>query len=440
VGITEQALELGWHDAWLHEQRGYHGRWEASGQRDQAIPESRATWATWGAQGDALLKQSVGHKAHMLRTHDVIVYGDAQLRPGGFGMVTVLMPAEIIKLRHHWERHGKRRRRYSDLTVRLPDGREVEQSMPDNSDIKLLPRPKRHRRAPAHHAPPKPKPEPKPKVEPEPGSIAWFREHPGEVPPATTPIGQMRPFGLPPMKPPPPEPPPKTVTGEPNWKALKPGASDPLGMVVTPDDIVNGDKAGQQAAIAMVQHGLDHQKQFVPKLADRQVIIFKNFPDITTDGETKTTTPGEPIEVSPSVISGGADAENARLMREGWWVPCDPQWSEADCVVAHEFGHVLASHQNMTAMDNFWYQLAQTLNIEGPSTWHDPITGEDHPDMDEWLASYKDTIKDQVSEYATTNRFELQAELWREYTMSRHPRPPAKLYGDWMMDHLGRYA
>jgi hypothetical protein len=76
------------------------------------------------------------------------------------------------------------------------------------------------------------------------------------------------------------------------------------------------------------------------------------------------------------------------------------------------------------------------LGVKPPDTFKDPISGRQTPDPGSWVIEHEDTIKRQVSAYAVTDPLELEAELWKEYTMSSHPRPPAKWWGDYIMSHL----
>ena len=201
--------------------------------------------------------------------------------------------------------------------------------------------------------------------------------------------------------------------------------------------------AQAQAAIAEIQHSLDLQSRFIPKIAGHQVIRIEKPEGYEGNkgvmGVTLTQG-GDQIEVSPNVsnvLTGGwSDREKKRVEARGWWTPSDPQYNLADTTVAHEMGHVVVDRIPQQALNDSWAGLAKVLGVKPPDTFKDPISGRQTPDPGSWVIEHEDTIKRQVSAYAVTDPLELEAELWKEYTMSSHPRPPAKWWGDYIMSHL----
>jgi hypothetical protein len=117
----------------------------------------------------------------------------------------------------------------------------------------------------------------------------------------------------------------------------------------------------------------------------------------------------------------------------GFWVPSDPQYSLADTTVAHEEGHVLADRVSLDAPGALYSvkllkPLSKAMGVPTPVS--------DVDDIQDWIKNNKPAISKSVSEYGATNYGELQAELWSEYTMNANPRPPAKVYGDYVTAQL----
>lgn len=488
--ISGQALDLSWRDAWRHELRGPHGEWVKSPvEALVAAPASKLAGLRdgnggWVHDNDVLEKAATGRRAGGARKGDYILYGVTIPDPTGFGYASDLRPTEITALHHSWEGHGKKRHRLTTITTGYGD-----ETMRDGSSVKILPRedvrkllraeqrghplPAPPRPAPVPHPAPAPKPRPLPPEFLPPGSWVGIKPEQGQVITMPDPDGSGRTVKVTrsaapghvhvahadgkaedvpaafvehptapnrftgPVPVPAPVPAPRPVPVDTGKHA---------GSVTVVSDDVIPDPAQRAAAIAEARHALDLQDKFVPKIAENQLMTFTSDLGDTTNAETLY---GEEILLNPynaravgnvtKTIKGlTPDDLQKRDEGMGWWVPSDPQYSLMDTTVAHEEGHVIADKVSRKAMMSLdlWDPLAKAVGVPPPATFRDILGGHPTIDLAEWVQDHQAQLKTAVSEYGTTNLPELQAELWSEYTMNADPRPPAKIYGDYITAQL----
>jgi len=392
-----------------------------------ALRNPDGSWITGPDQNDTLTKAATGRAARGARVHDVVLYGITEPAPGGFGLRQRLVPMEVTQVRHHFEGAGKtrsgvsRRHRYTDMELRDPEtGQTITDSVKDGTSVKLFPR-EAVRKIGKPTAPPPPPP------------VSAFPDFkwPAATPTPPSPVQKFKP---------PPVPAP-----------LKPTPSGHFGHIS--DTTVLG-AAVRPAAIAEAQHALDLQGAFIPMIARQQKVTFS--PDLahkTTMGETL---PDDSILINPYIaeaygnisllIHGMTPAELQKRDQDPhvpgydgpWWVPSDPQYSLADTTIAHEEGHVVADDVSHTAMmsPDLWTPLAKSMGVEPPGTFRDAFNGKQILDVNAWVRHNFGVITKNVSQYGSHSLAEMQAELWGEYTMNAVPRPPAKIYGDYVIAQL----
>lgn len=101
-------------------------------------------------------------------------------------------------------------------------------------------------------------------------------------------------------------------------------------------------------------------------------------------------------------------------------------------VFAHEFGHhvdQVLKRYSYAERRSFWEGVSRELGIKNP-----PATVLD-TDLQDWIDKNKAAIVGKVSRYSATNRFELMAEIWQEYsTMGANARSWIKKIGKRMQD------
>ena len=444
------------------ELRDARGEWSRDGEAEElraapavsplaALRNPDGSWITGPEQNDTLTAAATGRAARGVRLHDVVLYGKTEPRPDKFGFQQRLVPMEVTALHHHFEGTGKtkggvsRRHRYADWTLTDPEtGQEREESLKDGASVKVFPREavRAAVKAEQHGKAPAAKPAAKPPTVP--GGFHW----PAPAPPAP------KPAPSPPFTAPIPPPLPPAALYAPFKPGIPPALPGHYGHVGTAfADTIRG-KAARAAAIAEAQHGLDLQGAFIPMIAKAQVLTFS--PDLEHETTMGETLPDDTILISPYIaaavgnisrkVRGLTPAELQKheqdphaLGYDGpWWVPSDPQYSLADTTIAHEEGHVVAddvSHAAMMSPD-LWTPLAAALGADPPGTFRDALNGKPVLDVSAWVRHNLTAITKGVSQYGSSSVAELQAELWGEYTMNARPRPPAKIYGDYVTAQL----
>lgn len=398
MSITDQAIGLA---AWEHERRGWHGEW-GSGTGPEAAHALKALPS--GSFSSADYKRAIkGKTARNVRRGDWVAWADDVFSGGG--LVAVFRPVQITSARHHTTGRGRKRHPYVTLTY--DDG--TTQTVRAGSVIDTID-PGKLGKAPS---PTHPKPAPSPTHPHDPFGPGWLAHEPKPAP-----------------SPPAPGPP------HPLPKGKEPGD---IGAT-----IAGGyDKAQYMMAMSEAQRGLDIQARYLPGLARRQKINITNDLGSGTPKSVlgQEESANERIDLRPKIFDAfSSEAATGREKRQaevrGWWTQTDPQHSLSDVTVAHEFGHVVGEELPDRYSKDLWDGLAKQLGMSPPTTFYDPVTRRHLVSPDDWVAANKDELAVLISEYGSSDHFELEAELWRNYTMNSHPGPVAKWYGDFMMAHL----
>ena len=155
------------------------------------------------------------------------------------------------------------------------------------------------------------------------------------------------------------------------------------------------------------------------------------------------------LEIHPSVFDATAPDVLKRGVDSGWWVPVGPDDTLTDSVLSHEVGHAVAFKAfralGYPASRDFWNKFTTIANaqpLKSGSVRHlmkapkGTTPGVLPSDMNAWVRDNKETLAGDVSTYGASDVHELQAELWSEYTSNLSPRPLAKLYGDYVVNHM----
>ncbi|GAA0719957.1 hypothetical protein Drose_06250 [Dactylosporangium roseum] len=141
------------------------------------------------------------------------------------------------------------------------------------------------------------------------------------------------------------------------------------------------------------------------------------------------------ISMNPRWDSDRGEMDEAvrRARASGWWVHSDA--TGAAGTAAHEFGHhvffrilSLADRRQRTKLTK---ALDDGLGANGWLVQHVRTSGDIKRSIDAWLlAGGRSSARRTVSEYGAKDGHELTAEVWREYTTSKNPRPHIKAMGD----------
>ena len=155
------------------------------------------------------------------------------------------------------------------------------------------------------------------------------------------------------------------------------------------------------------------------------------------------------VRVHPSVFGETGANVLKNDVDSGWWVPAGPRDTLVDSVLSHEVGHGVAykafGGMGYPVSRDFWNKFTAIANaqpLKSSSVRHmmkapkGTTPGVLPSDMNAWVKDNKETIANDVSTYGATDVHELQAELWSEYTSNPEPRPLAKLYGDYVVQHM----
>jgi hypothetical protein len=211
------------------------------------------------------------------------------------------------------------------------------------------------------------------------------------------------------------------------------------------------------------------QSQHTPALVGKTDITITKTPHGKRDTSTLASHTGSlnTLHVKPEVLVGS----NAEAVRKanvgGWWVKTDAHHQLSDNVLIHEYGHgvhgmltekgimrstKLQPKTDLPAEQRFWQGFADALGVERPAVMEVPVTRpgpggkgyathiEPQMNVGQWLfrSQTNNAIARHVSKYAATNQNEMLAELWTEYKLSSSPRAPAKYFGDWVTQQLGK--
>jgi hypothetical protein len=208
-----------------------------------------------------------------------------------------------------------------------------------------------------------------------------------------------------------------------------------------------------------VRAGFAKQYAHAPGVIKRiiGVSLTRNFADMNTEGTVMGTTRGAEMiqmRLNPDILpeTNAVDKDEPQkkltiIQNRKWWVRTDHSHSMSDNVVGHETGHGVANSifQNTLGIPvnrSFYENLVDAIREElGNSISHatlsrpprTDLTGGDSETLllvNAWLKSNKAAVRQTISEYASHSARELLAELWNEYTLSSHPRAPARMYGE----------
>lgn len=246
-----------------------------------------------------------------------------------------------------------------------------------------------------------------------------------------------------------------------------------------------------------VKRGTDIQRQYVPDIINNTTVAvqtkpggrahtFANYassgrvPTLTNEAIMAARGTGEPpkvmtgikghMNVKPDIFVASNSQATLKRLAGSWWVPTNTdKYSLSDTVIAHEIGHGVHGQLNNNGIQGFgwnpvvtndesqqfWQDLADAIDVPRPtlkSQGNYPVVpgmsegarrvaeASQQPamDLEAWFRKNTMAIRQRVSEYGgKKNVRELTAELWAEYTMSDHPRPAAKFYGDFVMSKIG---
>lgn len=153
---------------------------------------------------------------------------------------------------------------------------------------------------------------------------------------------------------------------------------------------------------------------------------------------------GGQLTIHPNVLTAANRHEVLQQTQvQRWWVPFDPHYELHDVVTGHEVGHgvsTLFGTQRVPQDEVFWREFARSLGmLDVPPIFDTRTDSGRHyiqADVDRWIKRNAVRIRNRISKYGASSSDEMLAELWSEYTMTTRPRPPAKLYGDYVMKKL----
>lgn len=202
-------------------------------------------------------------------------------------------------------------------------------------------------------------------------------------------------------------------------------------------------------ARAEIQKDMDIQGNVIPGIAEHQQVTFvSRVPDDNEEGGAMgETMPDGTIFMRPettAALGGGLAAAKALEKDQadrGFWTPIDKKYTAADHVVSHEVGHVVGLHLGQEVMHDpeYWGPIAKAIGILPPRTYRRPGSGKDRirlEDLADWADRNSYALEKGTSIYGASSPFEMQADLWAEFTMSSHPRPAAMAFGKYALAHL----
>jgi hypothetical protein len=200
------------------------------------------------------------------------------------------------------------------------------------------------------------------------------------------------------------------------------------------------------AATAEVAKSLERQRKLIPGIVDQQVVTFTNhIPDAHGNpsvlGETM---PNGTIFLPPGSTDVIGDGDARKLEKdqekEGFWVPTATQHSLIDMTLSHEMGHVVGAHltkrnRHLLTDPGYWAPIAKAIGIQPP-----PAKGKTgriiFRDLANWADRNRYAMEKAISQYGISSPYEMQGELWAEFTLNKNPRPAAKAFGEYALSHL----
>jgi hypothetical protein len=211
-------------------------------------------------------------------------------------------------------------------------------------------------------------------------------------------------------------------------------------------DIEYMSDATKRAATEEIDRALNRHRKLIPGIVEHQAVTFTNLiPDSQGDpGVQGETMPDGTIFIRPDTTDVIGDGFARRLEKEqeadGYWVPTASRHSLAEVVMAHEMGHVVGEYLTKRNPDllrdiDYWRPIALAVGIQPPPVSVPPgkITIENLAD---WADRNSYALTNAISVYGISSPYEMQGELWAEFTLNRNPRPAAKAFGEYVLSHL----
>ena len=202
---------------------------------------------------------------------------------------------------------------------------------------------------------------------------------------------------------------------------------------------IMGPDEGARAS-AVIREQLAKQAEFVPGVVRniKSVNVVRRFASGAVGEHEGYHEGASHISLHQTVFTPVGDGVLKTCVKSGWWVPIDDTHLSSH-TVAHEAGHAVVhkafGRAGMPMKLQFWEDFSAVLGVRPPLSQFNAVSP---LKMKQWLRdqAVRDSVKKNVSEYALTDHHELQAELWCEFTQSSNPRPAAKMYGEYVLQHL----
>jgi hypothetical protein len=182
--------------------------------------------------------------------------------------------------------------------------------------------------------------------------------------------------------------------------------------------------------------------QFVPGVVSKIKVSLDDRAGDNPD-DVGNSFPWGQTDLAPSATTAVGGAAHSRqvvgdAVKRQFFTQVDPaKVSLAQYAVAHETGHhaeyQLDKDSFVTEDGELWGRIADAIGAPRPKVH--PRSG--RASLAGWADDNQRHIAAGVSKYGADSLPELKAELWAEYTLSDHPRPAAKLYGDYILAHQG---
>jgi hypothetical protein len=201
------------------------------------------------------------------------------------------------------------------------------------------------------------------------------------------------------------------------------------------------------SARAEIQRDMAIQARTVPGIADHQKITLAPLvpDDEGDDSAVGETMPDGSIYLKADVTAAVSGEDYTMGLErdqvdQGFWTPIDKQYTAADHSLAHEVGHVVGLHLGKKVLYDpaYWEPIAKAIGILPPVS-HRNKAGKDRirlKDLADWADRNIYALQESISVYGVSNPFEMQADLWAEFTMSSSPRPAARAFGEYALAHL----
>lgn len=200
------------------------------------------------------------------------------------------------------------------------------------------------------------------------------------------------------------------------------------------DRLANAMKMPPGKAYDDVMAELRHQADLVPNVAGRLNNVFLNQDSLLNGREVNgyfqaTYREGKfsrEIHMSGRVFRSENAAEQLRSEISGFKTSCGQQHTSGQSVFAHEFGHhldyLVRDDSTAPELKELWNTISEAIHVAPPTHVGDL-------ELKQWFKRNNGAITREISGYATTNRTEFIAEIWREYSGNPNARPQIKKIG-----------